>query len=150
VTDCERAFRNAIKKTFPNLPLLRCWKHLFAAIERCVRAKGGSVFDIGRYISSVKYLLIQPTKQQFDVALAEKRQTWDNHFSSYFDNCILPDVDALAAYAIKKIPGAKFSDVSGITTNRSEGLNTVYKDILERIEVPLDVCVLGKLFKLKF
>ncbi len=39
VTDYEVAFINALKKYFLNMPLLRCWKHLWGSIEKWVMTK---------------------------------------------------------------------------------------------------------------
>jgi hypothetical protein len=39
VTDCEDGIRSAIKKYLPSVPLLRCWKHLFANIKDFARSK---------------------------------------------------------------------------------------------------------------
>ncbi|CAF0854701.1 unnamed protein product [Brachionus calyciflorus] len=36
VTDCEDAFRNAIKKYLPKIPLLRCWNHFYKSTERWI------------------------------------------------------------------------------------------------------------------
>lgn len=43
VTDCEDGLRNAARKYFPNMPILRCWNHLWQSVERWIRGKGGKV-----------------------------------------------------------------------------------------------------------
>ena len=49
VTDCEDSFRNSIKRFLPEVPLIRCWKHLFKSIEFWLRANGGKLEDVGFY-----------------------------------------------------------------------------------------------------
>jgi hypothetical protein len=48
----------------------------------------------------------------------------------------------LAKYSISTIPGVQFNEYSGPTTNRSEGLNDLYKGVQGK-ELPLDMCVLS-------
>ena len=41
VTDCEDAIRSAIRRSLPDVPLLRCWNHLFEATKRWLKEHKG-------------------------------------------------------------------------------------------------------------
>ena len=80
VTDCERGFRNAIKKYFPDAPLLRCWKHLWASIERWVRKHGGKAEDVGFYCDGIREILLQPTEQHYIESINNKKKGYISNF----------------------------------------------------------------------
>ena len=112
VTDYEVAFINALKKYFPNMPFLRCWKHLWGSLERWVRDRGGKTSDIGFYIDSVRELLLQPTSETFTVMLNNKKtgynnnsnmfiMAWDAAFTEYFEKNIETEIKSLALFVIK-------------------------------------------------
>ena len=61
VTDDELSFRNAVKKVFPEIKILRCWKHLWGSVERWIRSHSGKVGDLTFYIDSFRELFLQPT-----------------------------------------------------------------------------------------
>ncbi|RNA32259.1 hypothetical protein BpHYR1_036947 [Brachionus plicatilis] len=66
ITDCEDAFRNAIKKYFPSVPLLRCWNHFWKSTERWIQSnKKLTIEDVGFYCESLRELLLQPNKEMF-------------------------------------------------------------------------------------
>ena len=61
ITDCEEAFRNTIKKNFPNIPLLRCWNHFYKSIERWKhKSRKLSSEEVGIYCDSLGELFLQP------------------------------------------------------------------------------------------
>ena len=72
VTECEIGFRNAIKKFFPDAPLLRCWKLLWASIERWVRKNGGKAEGVGFYCDEVREILLQPIEQLYNESINNK------------------------------------------------------------------------------
>ena len=73
MTDCEDAFRNAIKENFPSTPLLRCWNHFWKSVERWVlNNKKLSKDDVGLYCESLRELLLQPTQQLFEIQYRKK------------------------------------------------------------------------------
>jgi hypothetical protein len=140
VTDYEVAFINALKKYFPNMPLLRCWKHLWGSIERWVRDKGGKISDIGFYIDSVREILLQPSAETFAIMLKNKKigynnisnleiMAWDAAFTEYFEKNIETEIKSLALYVVKPMCKGLFNAYTGITTNQCEGLNNLLKNI---------------------
>ena len=153
VTDCEDAFRNAIKKYLPDVPLFRCWNHLWGSIERFVRGKSGNATDVTFYTDSIRSILCQPTKELSEKLIEKSKKgytsksnnyiaAWTVSFTNYFEKEIYPELDSLASYEIKKCVPSLFNDFTGLTTNHGEGLNNLLKEIAERKELPLDVLVL--------
>ena len=115
VTDCESAIRNAIKRSLAkyDICLVRCWNHLSKTIERWLRCHN-SASDVGNYVSAVRELMLQTTKENFDSVLIEKKTYWNENFIKYFDTHIMPDVSSIARYAIKESVGHHFDSISGI------------------------------------
>ncbi|CAF0872826.1 unnamed protein product, partial [Brachionus calyciflorus] len=103
ITDCEDAFRNAIKSHFPGVPLVRCWNHFWKSTDR--------------------ELFLQPNKQLFDLQLSNKIkgytnnsghkiEAWSQEFLDYYNSSISPDIESLAAWNIKPISGVKIDTIS--------------------------------------
>lgn len=69
-------------------------------------------------------------------------QAWSSSFIEYFDEYIAPEVDNLAAFSVRSYCSEYFNDFSGITTNQSEGLNKLLKDLQQNKELPLDTVIL--------
>jgi hypothetical protein len=72
-TDGEIGFRNSIIRYLPNIPLLRCWKHLWSSLTVWVKHATGKESDIGIYITSVHELLLQPTVEAYNKMLFNKK-----------------------------------------------------------------------------
>ena len=155
ITDCELAFRNAMTRYFPKLPLLRCWNHFYKSTERWINgSKHFTNDDVGFYCESIRELLLQPTKQLFEQQLNNKingyvnnlgRQVepWKKEFYEYFSTHISPEIENLAAWSVRPIAKRLFNHFTGITTNQSEGLNNLLKLINNRTELPLDIIALS-------
>lgn len=52
-------------------------------------------------------------------------------------------MDSIAAFSVRSYCSEYFNDMTGITTNQSEGLNKLFKDIQQYKELPLDVVILS-------
>jgi hypothetical protein len=114
ITDCEDAMRTAIKTCLAkyNIVVIRCWLHLSKSIERWLHVHGGRS-DVGYYVTSVREIILQNTKENFDMVLAEKSVAWDQKFLAYFNNNILTDIDSIAKYKIIAHVGHYFNLKSG-------------------------------------
>ena len=156
VTDCEDAIRNSIKKTFPNIRVLRCWNHFFASTESWIRKHGGKISDVSFYIESLRELLLQDTQADFDECLKHKQSgfinnfgtktvVWSSEFNQYFIDNILSDIHDIAKFSVKEIAGEYFNNYTGITTNHAEGLNSLFKDLNNKHSVPIDTLCLSLL-----
>ena len=93
------------------------------------------------YISSIYELHHQPTEDSFNKLYNVVRKKWSRQFQEYYDTRILSDIENIAAHHVKHLT-ALFDEYSGITTNPIEGLNNLYKLLLERKEVTLDKLLL--------
>ena len=63
VTDNELAFRNAVRNTFPDVVLLRCWNHLFKNIGDWIARHHGKPLDKQFYLKEVRALLSCDSKE---------------------------------------------------------------------------------------
>jgi hypothetical protein len=97
------------------------------------------------YTTSLRQLLLQETKEAFEFDLNLKKigddenRPWSSEFIKYFESCIKPDIENLAKYAVKEICGDLFNDFTGISINQAEGLNKLFKYLLECKTKPLGV-----------
>ena len=109
--------------------------------------------DVAFYIEGVRELMLQNTRLDFDKLYLKKKKGYTNNFGTvipgwkepfiqYFENNILPDIESIAKFSILPICGDYFNEFTGITTNHGEGLNNLYKLLLERTSMPLDIVVL--------
>ena len=124
VTDCEIGMRNAIKTVFPNVPLLRCWNHIWNAFEGfLIRNKG--LKDLGFYVESARELFLQDNKSSYEVLLKKKQDgnenrvgtyvpAWDPAFAEYYNSHIEPDILGIAAFSVKELCGSMFNRINGI------------------------------------
>lgn len=74
ITDCEKAIRNSISSCFPNMPLFRCWNHLWSSTERWIRSNGGDDSTVGFYIDSLRELFLQSSKSAYEKLLELKKK----------------------------------------------------------------------------
>ncbi len=127
------------------VPVLRCWNHLFKSTQRWLTSKHIDRREQGLFCHHLRELMCQETKAKFDVKLEEfYNQGFDHEFISYFDNHILPDADSIAKYIIEPIIGSeRFNSRNGITTNSSEGLNNLMKQVMKNAVRPVDILCLS-------
>jgi len=110
----------------------------------------------------VREIILQNTKENFDMVLAEKSVAWDQKFLAYFNNNILTDIDSIAKYKIIAHVGHYFnlksgkytvfsvndhsasyltcySETKGMQTNGGEGLNNLFGLIMDNKRRPVDI-----------
>ena len=86
--------------------------------------------DVGFYTESVRELILQDSKTEFDELLKKKKEgyknefnaiipKWEENFSNYFDKNIMIDIEAIAKYAISPLVGECFNNFTGVNTVRS-------------------------------
>ena len=92
VTDREHAITTALSSTFPNLPLLHCWNHIFRDVRFWLRAQHASSSDISLYLDDAFQLFHQETKEDYDKLLEQLSRTWDALFEKYYFTSIHPQV----------------------------------------------------------
>ena len=97
--------------------------------------------DISVYLSDIRDLFHLPTEEEYDSKLASMKQRWSAPFSDYYINHIDPDIQSIERLAIE--PLGVYHSYSGITTNQSESLNQVLKQLQEWRESPLACMILA-------
>ena len=75
VTECDDAIRSAIRRSMPNVTLLRCWKHLFEATKRWLKEHKGEK-DQEFYCSSLRELLLQKSETAFNLLLSKDNSSF--------------------------------------------------------------------------
>ena len=116
------------------------------------------MMDVGWYAESIRELLLQPSRESYENLLQKKKSgytnlneydvpAWKDSFIEYYDKNIHPDIESLAGYNVRTLCPEYFNEISGLTTNHSEGMNFVFKDLQDHKELPLD-CVCLSLFNL--
>ena len=95
-TDHEDAFRNAIKKNFPESIVLRCWNHLMGNIRQWIRNHNGRQLDTKVYCADCRELFRCESKDVYLQLWSRKKQYWDPAFSHYFLTYIHPEIDLIA------------------------------------------------------
>ena len=100
------------------MPIYRCWNHLYKAVERWLKAHGGKNDDVQFYSSSLRGLLLQPTREAYEKQLKLCReghlttQPWQPVFDEYYTDHIESNIEALAAYCVKPVVGNYFESLN--------------------------------------
>ena len=95
-TDHEDAFRNAIKTSFPESVVLRCWNHLFKNIRDWIRQHHGRQLDTKVYCNDCRELFKSESKESYSELLATKLEYWDPNFAHYYLTYIHPEINLIA------------------------------------------------------
>ena len=144
-TDEEAAINNAISSE-TNLIRVGCHKHMVNNIKRWVDLHGGTKDDRSVSVQEFITLMACETYNEFTVLYSQKEKRWSEAFVSYFRQRILPKVDEYGIWALKNFYECK----TPVTTNQSEGFNTILKSLQNWKEVPLDAFVLSLQMLQKF
>ena len=70
-----------------------------------------------------------------------KKKKWDEAFLEYFETFIWPDIDNFGRWTLE--PFKLYNSQNGLTANCSEGSNNLFKQLIDRKEVSIDVAVLS-------
>ena len=141
-TDEETALVNAIEEE-TDMIRLGCYRHLRGDIQRWVDDNAGTKDDRQAYTEEVQTLLSCETKEEFHTLLEKRMKKWSEPFVQYFQKNILKKVDAYGIWNVSKYLDIRDKDILPVTTNQSEGFNTLLKSLQDWKEVPLDVIMLS-------
>ena len=141
VTDQELAFRNAIHDYFPNISLLRCWNHVFKNVGDWLDKQHSKQDEKQFYIKEVRGLINCDSKIDYDRLKLEKQKNWADPFIQYFNTYISRDIDQIAKWTLVSLN--IYNPYSGITTNTSEGMNNLFKIMVNRKDVPAELAILS-------
>ena len=142
VTDGEDNIVRAIANRLPQINHLRCWNHLQSAARYWLRKHGATPSDCSVYMRDLKALLMSPSEEQYRQQYRVISQRWSQPFLDYFNRQIDPEVTSSAGRWILE-PLGVYNGYSGVTTNQSEGFNTLLKNLTERKESSIDSLVLA-------
>jgi hypothetical protein len=137
-TDDETALINAIENE-TKFTRVGCHRHLRGDIKRWLDNHGGTKEDRKIYTDEVVELMQCKTLTRFEELLEEKEQKWSEAFHTYFHTKIMPKVNDYGKWSVSEM-----ITLNGpLTTNQSEGFNTLLKSLQGWKEVPLDVVLLS-------
>jgi hypothetical protein len=161
VTDDEKAITNAVSKTWPDIPLFRCWIHAWRNMKLQLRKFNiRDKVGVANYKTDFISLLLQKSEKSCKSVLARfYLKKWDkvsfemhkNHeikekikilfifqkFSTYYDKNIDTDINKMGSWILLKF-GIKL-----LTNNQSESLNATMKRLMNWKRLSIDHIVTG-------
>ena len=141
VTDREPGIRRAIKKNCPKVKNFFCWNHFKSDLKvETSKPKHNLKNELKNFVPNINKLL-QTDTENFEQTYNEISMTWTASFKKYFEKNIKEDVKSSSRYMIEQFFGKPHPN--GLTTNRSESLNSVLKRFTENTMLPPDVMVLS-------
>ena len=136
VTDRERAIGTAISEELPKIPQVFCWNHILQDVRRWLLAHGAPRREIAVIVNDLRLLFNQPSQEEYQRKFGEVSGTWDKLFLEYYVKSIHPEVDrGIGRWRLESVglPGHR-----GVTSNLSESLNKVIKELQNWKEAPAD------------
>jgi hypothetical protein len=142
VTDEEKAICSAIDCFLPGAVRIRCWNHTISSAKYWLRKHGANSTEIPVYIADIRSLLQSESEIDYLDNLSMLKDKWSNPFTEYFMTEIHPDIpSSLGRWVLEQLN--IYTPYSGVTTNQSEGFNSVLKRLLQWKEAPVDSFVLS-------
>ena len=123
ITDQEGGITRAVTEALPNVQHILGWNHLLQDVKRHVKLHS---YDMPSARDTVRSLMSVATEEEYDSLLTEMSGNWPSDFRNYF----FKNVDGVIRTKMGRwVIGQykAFDPYSGITTNLSEGFNTVMK-----------------------
>ena len=141
VTDEEKGIVNAVVAKLPAVTRLRCWNHTTRDVKRWLRAHGAPSQDVLEYTKDVQKLFHQRTLVEYQTQLNEMQKKWSAPFYKYFLKNIHVDVTSIGRWVLED--RGVYNPYSGVTSNQSESLNYVVKQMQDWKESPIDCMILA-------
>ena len=91
------------------------------------------------YKNEYRTLIREPTREDYEVKLAERKLAWDPRFENYYNEHIEPLVDLCSVWKAKEIQWAGMTPASIWTSNQSELYNHLLRHKLVYEEVEMDI-----------
>ena len=145
VTDGEENIIKAITNCLPQVAHLRCWNHLQSAARYWLKQRGATTSECSIYTQDLKRLLMSPTQDEYEQLYREVSRKWSHAFVQYYEEKVAPEVMSSAGRWILE-PLGVYNGYSGVTTNQSEGFNTLIKNLVQRKKKTVDSLVLALYF----
>ena len=141
MSDEEKGIVNAVTKKLPAVTRLRCWNHIIRDVTRWLRAHGAPSQDVLEYTSDLRNLFHQQSCKEYQVLLDEMANKWSAPFHEYYHNNLHPEISSIGRWVLEDF--RVYNPYSGVTSNQSEALNYVLKQLQEWRESPLDCMILA-------
>lgn len=121
---------------------MRCWNHLLSAARHWLRRHGASTAECSVYTQDIKDLLMSLSEEAYKDMYVKLSGRWSKAFVDYFDSQLAPEVVSTCGRWILE-PLGVYNGYSGVTTNQSEGFNTLIKQLVLRKEKTPDSLALA-------
>ena len=141
VSDEEKGIVNAVTKKLPAVTRLRCWNHIIHDVTRWLHAHGAPSQDVLEYTGDLRNLFHQQSRKEYQVLLDEMANKWSAPFHEYYHNNLHPEISSIGRWVLEDF--RVYNPYSGVTSNQSEALNYVLKQLQEWRESPLDCMILA-------
>ena len=125
----------------PAVTRLRCWNHIIRDVTRWLRAHGAPSEDVLEYTIDLRSLFHQQSCEEYQALLDEMANKWSAPFHEYCHNNLHPEMSSIGRWVLEEY--RVYNPYSGVTSNQSEGLNYVIKQLQEWKESPLDCMILA-------
>ena len=145
VTDGEENIIRAINKCLPHVKSLRCWNHLLSSARYWLKKHGATTGECSVYTQDIKQLLMSTSEEEYRKLFSILSGRWSQPFCDYYHSSIEHEVVSTSGRWIIE-PYGIFNGYSGVTTNQSEGFNTLMKQITMRKEKSADSLSLALYF----
>ncbi|KZS07391.1 Uncharacterized protein APZ42_028924 [Daphnia magna] len=134
VTDDEKAITNAVSKTWPDIPLFRCWIHAWQNMKLQLRKFNiRDKVGVSNYKTDFISLLLQKTEKSYKSVLARfYLKKWDKNFFTYYDKNIDTDINKMGSWILLKF------GIKRLTNNQSESLNATMKRLINWNRLSID------------
>jgi len=123
VTDQEDDIVRAVSEVLPSVKHIFGWNHLLQDIKRYCKS---NECNIPTVCDTVRKLLLSTSQHDYTEALQQQISQWPDKFKDYYLKSVDEIVKTKLGRWIVEQYGA-FDPYSGVTTNQSEGFNTVMK-----------------------
>ena len=108
---------------------------------RWLRAHGPPSEDVLEYTSDLRSLFHQQSCEEYQALLDEMANKWSAPFHEYYHNNLHPEISSIGRWVLEEY--RVYNPYSGVTSNQSEGLKYVIKQLQEWKESPLDCMILA-------
>ena len=139
--DRETGIHKDFENVFPQCNILHCWNHIKRDIRYWLNKHGARKDEIGVYIQDVIRIMQTDCIDALQQKFAELSNKWSKAMVDCFEDNLRCSIEQHAAQFVLE-PLSLYDLYSGVTTNASESMNALIKDLIAWKERPVDVIVL--------
>ena len=142
VADREAGITNAIQAKLENAKVHHCWNHVKRDVREWLRQRKTPTSNVELYMKHLDTLLRCTSENEFQIQLKTLSGPWCESFEQYFQGHIKDDILKYSGRWLLEQAGI-YNEKSGITTNMSEGFNTVIKYMNNHKRMPVANMILS-------